>query len=304
MKRSIFGIVSVLFFLASVACGQDIYVVTPSDDTGDANGAVGEYDSTSGAAVNFNLAEGLQYPNAIALSGSSLFVTHYTGQMPGGYSISEYDSTSGAILAENLVPGVYGGNLAVCGSNLFFTQDNEISEYNATAGVVILDSLNAASSIAVSGSNLFVIHGSTLGEYTTTGGVVSASLVNLVEGSTARGLVLSGSDLFVTEGNGTIGEYTTSGAVVNASLVSGLNAPTGIAIFGSDLFVANPFNGTISEYTTSGALVNASLVSGLNTPLYIAVSQPVPEPSTLILLVCAIVCIIVVCLRQRSLTAR
>ena len=39
--------------------------------------------------------------------------------------------------------------------------------------------------------------------------------------------------------NGTIGEYTTSGAVVNASLVSGLNYPFGIAVSGSNLFVAN-----------------------------------------------------------------
>ena len=35
-----------------------------------------------------------------------------------------------------------------------------------------------------------------------------------------------------------IGEYTTSGATVNASLISGLNNPQGIAVSGSDLFVA------------------------------------------------------------------
>jgi hypothetical protein len=68
----------------------------------------------------------------------------------------------------------------------------------------------------------------------------------------------------------TIGEYTTSGATVNASLVSGLNGPTGLAVVGNDLFVAN-YSGTIGEYTTSGALVNASLVSGLYQPVAIAV---------------------------------
>ena len=38
---------------------------------------------------------------------------------------------------------------------------------------------------------------------------------------------------------GTIGEYTTAGATVNAALISGLNGPLGIAVSGSNLFVAN-----------------------------------------------------------------
>ena len=86
-------------------------------------------------------------------------------------------------------------------------------------------------------------------------------------------------DIYVTSystgitGIGTVGEYTTSGGVVNASLVSWLNKPDGIAVSGSNLFVADPAgNGTIGEYTTSGAVVNASLVSGLNCPTGIAVS--------------------------------
>ena len=64
---------------------------------------------------------------------------------------------------------------------------------------------------------------------------------------------------------------------MNASLVSGLNAPGGIAVSGSTLFVTNTNSGTIGEYTTSGATVNASLVSGLPSPQGIAV---VPEPAT------------------------
>ena len=60
--------------------------------------------------------------------------------------------------------------------------------------------------------------------------------------------------------NGTIGEYTTSGARREPSLVSGLSGPDGIAVSGSNLFVANRNTGTIGEYTTSGGTVNASLV--------------------------------------------
>ena len=48
-----------------------------------------------------------------------------------------------------------------------------------------------------------------------------------------------GDIIFVTNfGNDTIGEYTTSGTTVNASLISGLSSPEGIAVSGSDLFVA------------------------------------------------------------------
>jgi hypothetical protein len=71
---------------------------------------------------------------------------------------------------------------------------------------------------------------------------------------------------------GTIGEYTTAGATVNAALVLGLNGPKGLAVSGSNLFVASEGSGTIGEYTTAGATVNAALVSGLNTPQGLAVS--------------------------------
>ena len=69
------------------------------------------------------------------------------------------------------------------------------------------------------------------------------SIVALVlsVGAALSSATARGQEIYVTNssGNGTIGEYTTSGAVVNASLVSGLNDPTGIAVSGSDLFVAN-----------------------------------------------------------------
>ena len=97
-------------------------------------------------------------------------------------------------------------------------------------------------------------------------------------------MAVSGSNLFVVDSfsGGTVGEYTTAGATVNASLISGLNAPIGIAVSGSNLFVTNYNAGTIGEYTTSGATVNASLITGLSNPFGIVV-VPVPEPSSLLL---------------------
>jgi len=87
-----------------------------------------------------------------------------------------------------------------------------------------------------------------------------------------RGIVVDGSNLFVTNHDGgTIGEYTTSGATLNAALISVLNVPSGLALYGSDLFVVNNSGNTIGEYTTSGATVNASLISGLNEPSGIAI---------------------------------
>jgi hypothetical protein len=84
--------------------------------------------------------------------------------------------------------------------------------------------------------------------------------------------------------SGTIGKYTTAGATVNASLISTFNTIEGIAVSGSDLFVANFADGTIGEYTTSGTTVNAALVTGLGDigPTFLAVtaSAPIPEPST------------------------
>src|SRR5262249_31348198 len=66
--------------------------------------------------------------------------------------------------------------------------------------------------------------------------------------------------------------YTTSGAVVNTALITGLNEPSGIAISGDKLFVANLGTGVIGEYTTSGAPVNVALISGFSGPEDLAVS--------------------------------
>jgi hypothetical protein len=62
------------------------------------------------------------------------------------------------------------------------------------------------------------------------------------------------------------------GTMVNASLITGLNEPSGIAVSGSNLFVANISTGTVGEYTTGGAMVNPSLITGLHFPQAIAVS--------------------------------
>jgi hypothetical protein len=59
-----------------------------------------------------------------------------------------------------------------------------------------------------------------------------------------------------------------------------LDGPEGIAVFGSDLFVASYYDGTVAEYGMSGATVNAALVSGLNEPIGIAVAVNTPPVIT------------------------
>ena len=88
-----------------------------------------------------------------------------------------------------------------------------------------------------------------------------------------RRLLFSGTtgQLFVVSGP-KIGQYTTSGATINSGLGLGPDQASGIAISGSDLFVANIGLGTVEEYKTSGAPVNVSLISGLGGPRGIAIS--------------------------------
>jgi len=112
-----------------------------------------------------------------------------------------------------------------------------------------------------------------VGEFDLSGNPLSPSLIGGLGGG--WGLAVSGSDLFVAQGNGTIGEYTTSGATINPSLVTGLSNPRGIAASGSQLFVANQGSGTVGEYTISGGAVvnsNPTFISGMYWPTGITVS--------------------------------
>jgi hypothetical protein len=75
----------------------------------------------------------------------------------------------------------------------------------------------------------------------------------------------------VNAGSGTISKYSLAGAAENTSFISGLSSPTGIAVGGGFIYVAQE-NGTVRKYTTGGALVNANLITGLYLPWGLAVS--------------------------------
>jgi len=69
------------------------------------NNTIGEYNATTGAAINASLIKGLNRPNGIALSGGHLFVTNQGGGTNNG-TIGEYDATSGATINAALVSGL------------------------------------------------------------------------------------------------------------------------------------------------------------------------------------------------------
>jgi len=82
---------------------------------------------------------------------------------------------------------------------------------------------------------------------------------------------------------GTIGKYTTSGSVVNASLVSGLDAPHGVAVSGSDLYFVSTVSSThtVGEYDAgTGAAIDATLISGLTDQNGGLAISPIPEAGT------------------------
>jgi PEP-CTERM motif len=226
--------------------GNELYVAN------DGTGYIGEYTTSGTTLFPHVIAHGLNNPWSIAVSGSDMFIANNTSGTIGEYT------TSGATVNASLVSG-----------------------------------LDDPTGMVLSGGNLFVVSGNsswggTVGEYTTSGATINASLLTVnfpytvVQGGnaiTTYSLAISGDDLFIVNFiTGIVGEYTTSGATVNASLISGLNLPTGMAISGNDLFIAN--GGNVGEYGLDGSTINASLISGLNSTYGIIV---VPEPSPIAL---------------------
>ena len=104
------------------------------------NGAniVGEYDATSGAAINANLITGLNLPRGLALSGNNLLVSNV-----GGTTVGEYNATTGAVINATLIAPSEPHGLALSGNNLFvlgstpFVGDAMVGEYDATTGATI-----------------------------------------------------------------------------------------------------------------------------------------------------------------------
>jgi uncharacterized delta-60 repeat protein len=202
------------------------------------------------------------------LEQRTLFASNVFVASAGG--IDEYTDT-GVAIATSIVPSDTGiTGFALAGTDLYvaYTGGNPRVDEYTTAGTLVTSprvsgfqsGVNLPEGVAVAGSDLFVVdeQTGTIGEYTTTGAVVNASLISGL--ISASQIVISGSALFVAQGNFGVSEFTTAGVLVNSALISGVSA-SGVAVSGSDLFVSNYADNSIGEYTTSGQTVNASLIS-------------------------------------------
>ena len=142
---------------------------------------------------------------------------------------------------------------------------NTIGKYDLGGSMVtdsLVTGLDFPFDIAVFDDNIYVANLSTgvVGKYGTDGAIVESSLISGFPGLTA--LTVADGYLYVVDAVlGTVGQYNLDGTVVNASLVTGLGStPEGIAISGTDLFVANPGNATVGKYTTGGGIINRDFI--------------------------------------------
>jgi DNA-binding beta-propeller fold protein YncE len=229
-----------------------------------------------------------------SLTNAQIYVTQFgsgNGGIIGAYNLD------GTPIDPALIAGVNRPQaIAVAGTNLFLTKaggedlgqilfDN-VSEYTtsgATVNDTLISPLFIAGGLAVSSTNLYVSSSSGIGKYTTSGSSINASLVSDPNHFFNRIAVSEdGTRLFATDFSaGTVSEYdANTGATINASLITGLNSPTGVAVFGSHLYVENsgesiitgpnPGTGSIGEYTLDGGVINTALISGLDEPTDLA----------------------------------
>ncbi|HVP28587.1 MAG TPA: hypothetical protein VMW35_05430 [Myxococcota bacterium] len=223
---------------ASVPEERALFITSRTISGNESIGRVGKY-TTSGATVDASLISGLSNPFGVTVSDSTIFVADSNAGTIGKYT------TSGQTVNASLISG-----------------------------------FNNAWGVAVSGSTLFVASQNaptSIGTYTTSGRPLNPSLIN-TNLYLAESFAVSGSRIFVGAGSGIPGdgrvfEYTTSGQLVNDHLITNLTDPYGLAVSGSDLFVADLSTGIVGKYTTSGATVDASLIT-MTHPAAIAVSGP------------------------------
>jgi len=227
--------------------GNNLFLGLTANGTlgGTANGTIGEYDITTGKAINANLITGLSWfdVTAITVSGNNLFVAHI-GPPP---TIDEYDATTGSLIkAGFILPVESPWSLAVSGNNIFVANgnvsfgDDRVSEYNATTGdlitVAVVSGLNSGLRIAVSGNDLFTMSGASS------------------NGSTFYGTI--------------IGEYdTTTATAINPNFITGLPlGVTSIAVAsGATFSQCPPLTSIDANDTQTGGLLTASVSKPLQS---------------------------------------
>jgi hypothetical protein len=204
-------------------------------------GGVGEYDATTGEAINANLIRGLNgSASGLALRGNILFVAVVNSS--GGF-VGKYDATTGAAISPSFITGLDSPRgLAVQGNILFvanFTTIERVGKYDAKTG----EAINA----------------------------------NFITGlrANAEGLALQGNTLFVASDSGSkapviVGKYNAiTGDAINANFITPPVPPIfgGLALLGDRVFVGSIVGSEVSEYDAiTGEVINANFITGLVFP--------------------------------------
>jgi hypothetical protein len=113
--------IAALWAMPKSARAQLLYVVQNTANS------VGEYNATTGAAINANLITGLNGPVGLVLSGNSLFVTNDAGS-----TVGKYDATTGAVINASFISGLNAGGppaVAISGNTLFVAGPRDLGQH-------------------------------------------------------------------------------------------------------------------------------------------------------------------------------
>jgi hypothetical protein len=264
------------------ASGPDVFAINQS-------GNISEY-TTDGTLVTSTLIAGLTTAQAIAISGSDLFVASNVGNVG---TVGEY-TLSGGVVNASLISGIARPtNITVSGDDLFIAcagvnsgvTAGFVAEYTTAGAVVnplLITGLYYPNQLAVVGSSIFLKTAFDFSQYSLSGVEIRYSVLPMDE--VALGIAASQTELFVLYsiyvdstysmqegGPGYICEYLGSGTEVNDQLVSGLNSPTGLCVEddpsvvpGPQLsFASQPENGTVGAPIGPAIQVDVTDASGV-----------------------------------------
>lgn len=308
-----------LCWSAFTSSAQILYV-------GNANGTIGEYNSSNGTVINSSFITGLYEPQAIAFSSNTLYVENSENFQLGTFngSIGAYNASTGTVINASLISGLnVPEGLAISGSNLYISTAGNftIGDYDANTGTVISSPFTSnlseyPVSLAISQGNLYVAVQDApmqkpggVGKYdATTGSTINASFIGGLTSPSA--LAISGSDLYIADlQDGSVAEFNAfTGIATNSSFISGLHDPTSLALYDGHLYVAyqmktqsGGFYPTVGEFdATTGAVINPALIDDPNIPVCILIAS-VPEPtSEILILFCGAIAFVFGCSQSKQ----
>ena len=214
-------------------------------------GFVSEYHATTGEVIKAHFVKS-GFPTSIAVRGFTLYVATVLGSEVSHFTVGTYETTTGAVIDPGFIK----------------------LGFNNADGLAIIDNTVF---VALAGID-------TVGAYdATTGAAINANFLTGLDGISGVAVFRSVSEgrtvLFVT--NITTGEFgevskydAKTGFTINRRFITGLIQPSGLAVMGNTLFVADTAGGTVGKYdANTGGAINAEFIKGLKGPNGLAVKE-------------------------------